>query len=116
MKTGMAMVVKFILTFVAGLIAFSLLLENAVSWVLFLSVVAMILNYLLGDLLILPTMGNLVASAGDGVMAALVAYVFDVLIPGFLISVAALTWFAVLIAIGEFFFHEYIRREEEVAP
>ncbi|MFW5995846.1 MAG: DUF2512 family protein [Halanaerobiaceae bacterium] len=116
MKTGMAMILKYVLTFVAALIAFSILLENDVSWVLLLSLVAAVLNYLIGDLFILPSLGNLVASVGDGIMAALVAYVFDVLVPEFLISAAALVWFAVLIAIGEFFFHEYIRRQEEVAP
>jgi len=49
-------------------------------------------------------------------MGALVAYIFSWLIPAFMVSLTSLLLFAVLIAIGEYFFHQYLLKSEKVAP
>lgn len=116
MRTGMALLIKFILTFVAAFIAFDLLLNNDISWILLLSLVAMLVNYLIGDLMVLPARGNIAASIGDGLLAAITAYIFALLIPAFTTSWSTLLWFAILIGIAEYFFHLYLKKDEKVAP
>ncbi|AZO95654.1 DUF2512 family protein [Halocella sp. SP3-1] len=116
MRTGMALLIKFILTFVAAFIAFDLLLNNDIFWILLLSLVAMLINYLIGDLMVLPAKGNMIASIGDGLLAAITAYIFDLLIPAFTTSWSTLLWFAILIGIAEYFFHLYLKKDEKVAP
>lgn len=116
MRTSMALLVKFLLTFVMALVVFNFFLENSLSWVLLLAILATALNYLIGDLLILPAMGNISASIADGVMAAITAYVLDILVREFNTNWAALLWFGILIAIGEYFFHIYLQSDEKVAP
>ncbi|MFW5976631.1 MAG: DUF2512 family protein [Bacillota bacterium] len=116
MRTGLALLAKFILTLVAAFIAFNYLMNNEITWTLLVALVGTGVNYLIGDLMVLPSMGNLVASIGDGIMAALTAYVIDILIAGFATTWNALVWFGILITVGEFFFHRYLQTDEKVAP
>lgn len=115
-KTGYALLVKFIMTFVFAGFAFALINQNAWGWIFLAALAATALNYLIGDLWLLPNYGNIVASVGDGITGALTVWVLDLLIPAFDTSFAALVVFAVLIVIGEYFFHQYLLRTEKVAP
>lgn len=115
-NTAIALIVKLVITFVAALIAFTLLMDNPWSWILGVAVVATALNYLVGDLFVLPKYGNIIASIGDGIMAALVAYIASLISPLFQVTLLALLLFAVLIAVGEYFFHQYLQRSEKVEP
>ncbi|MFZ5596097.1 MAG: DUF2512 family protein [Bacillota bacterium] len=72
--------------------------------------------YLLGDLVVLPKYCNLAASAGDGVLAAVTAYVVDLIVLAFTTSAVSLVLFGVLVAIGEYFFHQYLKASEKVEP
>ena len=81
-----------------------------------MAVIATALNYLIGDLLILPGAGNVIASIADGGLGALVAYVVSLISPVFMINANSLIIFIVLVAIGEYLFHKYLKRHEEVAP
>lgn len=115
-QTATALLVKFAGTFILALIAFSLLVNNLWYWALLVAIIATALNYVLGDLVVLPKFGNIVASAGDGVMAALVAYIVGLVIPVFTVTVASLFVFAILIAAMEYFFHQYLLKSEKVEP
>ncbi len=117
-KTATALLVKFIMTFVFALIALTFLVDNnAWDWVFWVALVATALNYLVGDLLVLPKFGNIIASVADGVVAALTAYIIDYLVPtAFQTSFTALALFGVLVAVGEYFFHQYLQRSEKVEP
>lgn len=115
-KTTTALLVKFVMTFIAAVVAFSFVDGNAWGWVAVVALTGTVLNYLLGDLVVLPKYGNVAASVGDGLLAALTAYVFDLLIPAFDTSFASLALFAILVAVAEYFFHDYLRRSEKVAP
>lgn len=64
----------------------------------------------------LPNFGNMVASLGDGAMAAITAYIIDILTIEFVTNLPSLYAFAILIALGEYFFHAYLVKTEEVAP
>jgi len=117
-KTATALLVKFIMTFVFALLALSLLVDNnSWTWSFWVALLGTAVNYVVGDLLVLPKFGNIVATVGDGVMAALTAYIIDYLVPtAFQTSFTALILFGVLVAVGEYFFHQYLRRSEKVEP
>lgn len=115
-RTTTALILKLVMTVVFAAVAFMLVDRNTWTWVGVVGVAGTIINYLLGDLFVLPRWGNLVASAGDGVLAALIAYVVDLIVPAFATSFAGLAVFAILVAVGEYFFHQYLKRSEKVAP
>lgn len=115
-KTSVALIIKFAMTFIAAAIAFMVLEQNTWAWVALVALAGTILNYLAGDLLILPRFGNIVASLADGVLAAVTAYVVDLIVPAFTTTWGTLAAFAVLVAVAEYFFHAYLRRSEKVAP
>ncbi|TYO98061.1 DUF2512 family protein [Desulfallas thermosapovorans] len=115
-KTVTALLVKFIMTLVIAGIALVFIDNNAWTWALWVAIIGTAVNYLVGDLVVLPKYGNIVASIGDGVMAALVAYIIDLISPVFQTSFTALALLAVLVAVGEYFFHQYLLREEKVEP
>lgn len=117
-KTSTALIIKFIMTFVMAAIVFELLnMGNATwFWVFVVSLIGTALNYLLGDLYVLPKFGNIAASIGDGILAALVAFVIDALTRFFDTTFASLVLFALLIAVGEYFFHQYLKASPKVEP
>lgn len=107
--------VKFILTFLAAVIAFFAVSKGAVFSLLFLSFLAASLNYAIGDLLILPSFGNSAASVGNGGLAAAAAYSYGMVDRALAVTGASLLVFALLIAVGEFFFHRYLRHDTKAA-
>ncbi|AGL02681.1 Protein of unknown function (DUF2512) [Desulfoscipio gibsoniae DSM 7213] len=115
-KTATALLFKFIMTFVFAIIALRFIDNNTWGWVFWVALAGTALNYLVGDLFVLPKYGNIVASVGDGVMAALAAYIINLIVPAFQTTFTALALFAVLVAVGEYFFHQYLQRSEKVEP
>lgn len=115
-KTSGALFVKFLLTLGAALIAFQIFDNNSFVWVLGVSLVGTTLNYLIGDLYILPKFGNLVASIADGGLAALTAYLMGVMARGNNIGTSSLMVFGLLVALTEYFFHKYLLSTKKVEP
>lgn len=115
-RTTLALIFKFVMTVVFAAGAFILIDGNGWTWPIVVGVAGTILNYVLGDLVVLPRFGNIAASIGDGVLAALTAYVVDLIVPAFTTSATSLAVFAVLIAVGEYFFHQYLKASDRVAP
>jgi hypothetical protein len=113
-KTGTTLAIKFVMTFILAAVAFYFMVRNPWSWILAVSILVTAVNYLIGDLVILPSYGNLVAAIGDGVMAGIVAYIISLLFATFDTTAAALITFGVLIAIGEYFLHQYLTKKDEV--
>lgn len=86
---------------------FSLLtINNSLLIALVLAVIA----YAAGDLFILPAYGNVTATIADVVLAAVVIYAADLIIHGAM-TLSALGWVLALgvIALGEWFFHRYLK-------
>ncbi|NLK01189.1 MAG: DUF2512 family protein [Clostridia bacterium] len=115
-KTTNALLFKFLMTLVFAVIAFSLIGGNAFKWVFLVAVLGTVVDYLVGDLFILPQVGNLIASAINGVLAALIAFLTSMAIPAFVTRAFPLVVFGILIAVGEYFFHQYLLKTEEVEP
>lgn len=81
-KTNTALLAKFLLTFLAALLTFGFLDYNTWWSVFMIALIGTIINYLLGDLVVLPRVGNITASIGDGIMASLVAYIITYTVAG----------------------------------
>ncbi|MGE5557817.1 MAG: DUF2512 family protein [Bacillota bacterium] len=115
-KTFTALVIKFLMTSIASYVAFRVTDNNGLTWILSVALAATVLNYLLGDLLILGTLGNLAATVADGVLAAFTAYLGAAVSPGNDVTSTSLLVFAVLVALGEYLFHTYLSHSRKVAP
>ncbi|MZP29979.1 DUF2512 family protein [Heliobacterium undosum] len=114
--TATALFAKFLMTLVVSGITLGYIAGSTWWGILLFSVAATALNYLLGDLIVLPRMGNLIASAGDGLLAAVTAYVLTFFITGLRTTTPALVLLALLVAIGEYVFHMYLRADRKVQP
>ncbi|NLG33147.1 MAG: DUF2512 family protein [Syntrophomonadaceae bacterium] len=115
-KTSMSLIVKFVVTLIAFYVTLALIDNNPWGWILLAALIGTAVNYLVGDLVVLPAYGNIAASIGDGIMAALVAYIISLVVPAFAVSWTALILLAVIIAIAEYFFHQYLLTTDKVAP
>ncbi len=113
-----ALVIKFLMTLVLAWVAFGLIDGNPWRTILVVALVATVLNYLIGDLLILKAAGNVVASIANGVLAAGAAWLMTmgVLVSALKASTLGLLAFAILIAIGEYFFHQYLLQTKHTMP
>ncbi len=115
-KTSGALLMKFVLTLGAAWVSFSLFANATFTSVLIIAIAGTLLNYLIGDLFVLPNFGNIMASIGDGGLAALTAYVISRFTYGFAATATSFVVFAVLISIAEYFFHIYLLKSDDVAP
>ncbi|OEH86882.1 hypothetical protein BHU72_01060 [Desulfuribacillus stibiiarsenatis] len=115
-NTAMALVVKFVLTFGAAILAFYMIDGNPIGWVFFVALIGTVANYILGDLIVLPAYGNVFAAFGDGVMAAIIAYGVAMFSTVFIVSNTSLFVFLAIVVVAELFFHMYLKRDRKVAP
>lgn len=115
-KTALSLIAKFLLTFALTAAAFYGMERDPWNLVAAVALAATVANYAIGDLLVLPTMGNSFASMVDGAMASLLAWAVSFFVPAFRTSFASLAMFAFLVATADFFFHIYLLRDKEVAP
>lgn len=115
-KTTWALLVKFLLTMGAALIAFQMFDNNSFGWILGVSLIGTVLNYLIGDLYVLPNFGNLVASIADGGLAAITASLMGAMVAGNNTGTSSLMVFGLLVAVVEYFFHRYLLSTKKVEP
>lgn len=123
-----ALIIKFAFTFAAAWLAFGYVGGNPIVWVLIVALAVTILNYFIGDLIVLPKFGNIIAAVGDGLLGAITAFVISLLtgttqpnninnnqiLNLFRTNLLTLIFFAVIIAIAEYFFHKYLTQSSKV--
>ncbi|HEY8444779.1 MAG TPA: DUF2512 family protein [Bacilli bacterium] len=112
-RSFVAILIKLVLTFLAAWLAFDVLIDNPFVSIVIFSVVATVINYLIGDMILLRRFGNIIASIADGIIAAIIAYIFDLLSDDFTITFASALVFGILIAICEYVFHKYLVSNED---
>ncbi len=115
-KTTSALLFKFLMTLVFAGIAFGIIDGNAFKWVFLVAVLGTVIDYLAGDLLILPKVGSLVGAIINGVLAAVIALGVAMAFPAFTTTTFSIMTFVVLIAVGEYFFHQYLLEADKVEP
>lgn len=117
MRTLIALVVKFVMTLAAAGIAGYFVGITNWFFLLMVALVGTVVNYILGDLFVLPAAGNIIASLGDGIMAGLIGYIMAVrnraVVENALLFALI---FGVIVAVGEYFFHKYLAKDRKVAP
>ncbi|MDI9476258.1 MAG: DUF2512 family protein [Natronincolaceae bacterium] len=115
-KTTGALLFKFLMTLVVSGIAFNIIGGNTFGWVFLIAILGTVIDYLAGDLLILPKVGSFIGAIINGVLAALIAIVVAMVAPAFTITTHSVLAFAVLVAVGEYFFHQYLLKADKVEP
>lgn len=110
MKTTIALIIKFIATFAAAWISFMLFDNLSLSIVFIIAIAGTILNYVIGDLFVLPNFGNATASIVDGILSAITAYLILIFTPAVLVDYTSIFLFAIITAACEIFFHMYLFR------
>lgn len=111
--TSRTLLFKFLLTLAASTVAF---LREGWTWIIVVAALTFVINYIIGDRVVLPMLGNFVATLGDGGMAALTAYIVGLFSDTFDPTFGALLMFGLLVAIKEYFIHKAMLRSDKVAP
>lgn len=109
MKHLVALFVKLVMVFLVLYVILGLFLGLSFGNVLTLSLLLTVTAYLIGDLVVLPLWGNLIATVADFGLALvgiwfISYYILEASIP----MVTGVLTSAVLIAFGEWFFHKYL--------
>ncbi|WP_067725139.1 DUF2512 family protein [Oceanobacillus damuensis] len=114
MNHGKAIAVKGIMTLVVLYLVLGLGFGISFWNVLLLTVILGVISYALGDLYILPKTSNMTATGADLGMAFLVLWLLGIPLTGLdagtMAGAAIIS--ALIMAIGEYFFHEYIRKKD----
>ncbi|HPZ43387.1 MAG TPA: DUF2512 family protein [Bacillota bacterium] len=105
-----SLLIKFIMIGLISVIILPLFAQISSGQAILIAVVLTAVAYLLGDLMILPRYGNSTATVLDVVLAALVIGISDWIINGFAtLTPAGWALFLGVLAIGEWFFHNYLK-------
>ena len=116
MKTTLAIIIKFVVTLAAAWIAFSVFGYVAFYTVLVIAILGTVLNYLIGDLLVLPRWGNAAAIVLDGLLSAATAYAVLYYSTVTYYRMSSIVIFAVIVAVAEIFFLMYLVQSKIVQP
>lgn len=108
MKHFAALLIKFVMVAVVLEIVLNLMTYLTFTDILLISLAVTILSYIIGDLLILPASNNTVATVTDFGLALVTIYMFNFILNVRLISFWNALVAAVVIGVGEWFFHKYL--------
>ncbi|GGH84374.1 putative membrane protein [Pullulanibacillus pueri] len=114
MKHLVPLLIKFVMCFAILYIVAGLFYNWSFSAVFWTSLILTVGAYLIGDLWILPTTANMMATIADFILALLVVWIFGNLFldkPVSLIREPLIS--AIVIMVGEWFFHKYMRHKFE---
>ena len=113
--TGLDLILKFITTFLVAVVSFMVIDGNTWIWPFIVGTVGTVINYELGDFILLPKYGSLIASFSEGVMVILTAYFVDMQVSSFTISFVGASFFGIVVGLWEYFFHQYLKDCKEWA-
>jgi len=109
MKHVTALIIKFVMVAVILEVTFFILTNLNITEVLYLSALVTIVAYVLGDLIILPVSNNTIATIADmGLVVATIYFYNYLLRTTDIISFTDALVPAVIIGLGEWFFHRYV--------
>jgi len=116
MKTTIAILIKFAVTLAAAWISFSIFGYVTFTIVLTIAILGTVINYLVGDLLILPRLGNAAATVVDAALSAAIAYgvLYYSIVTYY--TMTSILIFAIIIAAAEIFFHMYLVQSNIIEP
>lgn len=110
MKHLIALLIKFVMVFIVLYVIMGLFFGISIGNVFIMSLFLTVTAYMLGDLVVLPMWGNLIATVADFGLALIGIWLISYYILGISIPlVTGVLTSAVLIAFGEWFFHKYLK-------
>ncbi|MEL7656987.1 MAG: DUF2512 family protein [Bacillota bacterium] len=116
MKATIAIIIKFVVIWAAAWISFSVFGYVGFYTVLTIAIAATVLNYLIGDLAVLPRLGNVIATILDGLLSAVTAYGILYYSAVTYYTMTSVLIFAVIVAVAEIFFHMYLVKSNIIKP
>jgi uncharacterized membrane protein len=108
MKHVSSLLIKFIIVALVIAVVLNTLTTITLSETLLISAAVTIISYIIGDLLILPTTNNTIATFADIGLSLLTIYMFNFIWNTIRISFIHAFITAVVIGVGEWFFHKYV--------
>jgi uncharacterized membrane protein YvlD (DUF360 family) len=108
MKHITALIIKFIMVAVILEIALNLMTALSFGEILWISLVVTVISYVIGDLIVLALTNNTVATLVDFGIALATIYLFNYMSGYEFISFTDALISAIVIGIGEWFFHKYV--------
>ncbi len=108
MKHIYAVLIKYVMVTVITGVVLGGLTNLTFGDILYISAAVTILAYIIGDLLILSATNNTVATISDFVLSLVVIYLFNFLWTTKMITFGDALITALVIGVGEWFFHKYV--------
>lgn len=105
-----AMVIKFLMVGLVLLIALPLLAVVTATQAILLAVALTVIAYVIADLGVLPNFGHWTAVVVDAILAFLTIWAAQFVVRAMTISFTAAAVTAVIIGVGEYFFHSWLQR------
>jgi hypothetical protein len=109
-----SLIFKLLLVFIAGWLAFGFMYINDLGWIVLLAFIVAIINYLIGDLILIRAAGNVTAAIVDGIIAGLTAYILDLLVVKFSTTLVTILIFSAIIVVAEYFFNQYLVKDHKI--
>ena len=106
-----ALIIKVLMIGVITMLVLSLFRGIRPADSIAIAIVITLVAYVLGDLVILPTYGNLAASASDGVIAFLITWLTPFVATNIPVTLGNALAVGILVGLGEWFYHKYVARE-----
>jgi hypothetical protein len=109
MRHVQALAVKYLITGVLLALVLPMLANATVGQAMVVAALVTAVNYLVGDLIILPSFGNMIAAAADAGLTGVLVWASQLLVTGFIATFSAIMVAAGLVGLAEWFFHRYLR-------
>ena len=108
MKNLVNLIIKTTLVLLVLIILIPIFGKSTWTQTLVTGLILVALAYVVGDMWILPKLGNIMATLADFGLAALVLWAMERALPRFVLSRTGIWTIALVIAIGEMIFHVYL--------
>lgn len=105
-----ALVIKYIFLLVINAIVLTSVTDAAFGQAATVALVMTVLLYLMGDLFVLPTMGNTTAVIADSGLALVIAWLAPIYTAISSVTFGQAVVIALLVGVAEYFFHGYMKQ------
>jgi len=113
LKHVWAIILKFIMVAVISAVILPFFGQISLTDTLIIAAVVTVITYVLWDLLLLPRYGNWVTTIADGIVDAILIALAPLVLP-ITVNIYGIILTAVVLAVGEWFFHRYLAMGEVV--
>lgn len=110
MRHLVALIIKYVFLLAINAIVLTSVTDATFGQAAVVALVMTVLLYLLGDLFVLPTMGNMSAVIGDAGLALVIAWLAPAYTMISSVTFGQALVIAILVGVAEHFFHGYLRQ------